>query len=386
MRSGDIRVEDIVAGSITTVKINDLAVTTAKIDDLAVTEAKIANLVVTTAKIDNLAVTTAKIDNLAVTNAKINDLSAAKITTGTLDASLVTISSTDGKMTLSGNIFQVKDASDVIQVTLGKYYGSFYGMALGPVASPNVSMNYAGITVMGQYLKVYEPATLWIAKTDDSKYLSVGYSTGDNRLFMAAYNAPFYLRGDPIRFNTDGYTATEVGGNSALSLRGASPSYGGGSGVTFIANAGTSPSSNPTGGGIIYTDAGALKYIGTSGSALTLSTASGTFPVSSGGTGLTTKMMSMVTYTGNNTARSIAHGLGAIPDLILIIRTDTAGSNPPALWTPGLGVITRWTNGGVSGDDILGADATNVSLDAGGVNITNLDTIPYTMICFKTQT
>ena len=54
---------------------------------------------------------------------------------------------------------------------------------------------------------------------------------------------------------------------------GASPSFGGGYGGIFIANAGTVPSSNPTGGGILYCQAGALKYRGSSGTVTTIALA-----------------------------------------------------------------------------------------------------------------
>lgn len=51
-------------------------------------------------------------------------------------------------------------------------------------------------------------------------------------------------------------------GNWAI---GATGSFGSGTGVVFIANAGANPSANPTGGGILYVNAGALTYRGSSG-------------------------------------------------------------------------------------------------------------------------
>lgn len=62
-----------------------------------------------------------------------------------------------------------------------------------------------------------------------------------------------------------------VAGN--ISMHSATPSYGGGVGVTFIKNAATVPASNPTGGGILYVEAGALKYRGTSGTVTTIAVA-----------------------------------------------------------------------------------------------------------------
>ncbi|MFD9618506.1 right-handed parallel beta-helix repeat-containing protein [Streptomyces virginiae] len=55
-----------------------------------------------------------------------------------------------------------------------------------------------------------------------------------------------------------------------LSLLTSSKSYGGGVGVTFIANCNTVPTTNPTGGGLLYVEAGALKYRGSSGTVTTI--------------------------------------------------------------------------------------------------------------------
>ena len=52
-----------------------------------------------------------------------------------------------------------------------------------------------------------------------------------------------------------------------------SPSYGGGTGVVYIANASTAPTSNPAGGGILYCSGGALLYRGSSGSITTIAPA-----------------------------------------------------------------------------------------------------------------
>lgn len=57
----------------------------------------------------------------------------------------------------------------------------------------------------------------------------------------------------------------EPTGNLAYTAAGVTPTYGGGVGVFFLANAGTNPSSNPTGGGILYVNAGALTYRGSGG-------------------------------------------------------------------------------------------------------------------------
>jgi hypothetical protein len=54
------------------------SITTAKIDDLAITTAKIQNLAITTAKIQNLAVTTDKLDVLSVTSTRLAEASVGQ--------------------------------------------------------------------------------------------------------------------------------------------------------------------------------------------------------------------------------------------------------------------------------------------------------------------
>jgi len=82
-----------------------------------------------------------------------------------------------------------------------------------------------------------------------------------------------------IGFTIDQYQIT-TGGASAGGIcvvdnmcLGNTPSYGGGTGVFFIQNAGANPGSNPSGGGVLYADAGALKYRGSSGTVTTIANA-----------------------------------------------------------------------------------------------------------------
>jgi hypothetical protein len=95
------------------------------------------------------------------------------------------------------------------------------------------------------------------------------------------------LGGDAIQCNI----LKDQGGNNVISLNtrsfiqnfrvdtgfnfalGSTPSYGGGVGVMFMANAGTNPSTDPTGGGVLYVDGGALKYRGSSGTVTTIANA-----------------------------------------------------------------------------------------------------------------
>jgi hypothetical protein len=52
---------------------------------------------------------------------------------------------------------------------------------------------------------------------------------------------------------------------AGIQVNSSSTQFGGGSGGSGLANAGTVPTSNPTGGGVLYVEGGALKYRGSSG-------------------------------------------------------------------------------------------------------------------------
>lgn len=65
-------------------------------------------------------------------------------------------------------------------------------------------------------------------------------------------------------------TATTAINGANISLLSSIGSFGSGSAVIFIANAGVVPSTNPINGGILYVEAGALKYRGSSGTITTI--------------------------------------------------------------------------------------------------------------------
>jgi hypothetical protein len=67
------------------------------------------------------------------------------------------------------------------------------------------------------------------------------------------------------------YQATQP--NLAFLTGSGSPSFGGGTGVVFIANDSTDPTTNPSGGGLLYVSGGALKYRGSSGTVSTIASA-----------------------------------------------------------------------------------------------------------------
>lgn len=89
-------------------------------------------------------------------------------------------------------------------------------------------------------------------------------SDNDTGLYNSAANNIDVATAGTRRLNIDS------SGNMAL---GASPSFGSGQVVIFIANATAVPSVNPTGGGILYVEGGALKYRGSSGTITTIAPA-----------------------------------------------------------------------------------------------------------------
>jgi hypothetical protein len=79
--------------------------------------------------------------------------------------------------------------------------------------------------------------------------------------------------------NSSGSSMTRVLGDGVLAALNAqfgtptAESFGGGSGVVGIRNAGTSPTTNPTNGGVLYAEAGALKWRGSAGTVTTIAPA-----------------------------------------------------------------------------------------------------------------
>jgi elongation factor P hydroxylase len=101
----------------------------------------------------------------------------------------------------------------------------------------------------------------------------VGAVGSPSYTFTSDTNTGIYsTAGDNLDVATAGVRRLNVDSSGNLAL-GASPSYGSGQVVIFIANATAVPSANPTGGGILYVEGGALKYRGSSGTISTLAPA-----------------------------------------------------------------------------------------------------------------
>lgn len=92
----------------------------------------------------------------------------------------------------------------------------------------------------------------WTLATD------VGLNGGDNVGLTSVT-----LGSTPVLF-------ADANGNLAVNSTG---SFGGGTGVVFLANRSVAPSTNPAGGGVLYCESGALKFRGSSGTVTTIAPA-----------------------------------------------------------------------------------------------------------------
>lgn len=105
--------------------------------------------------------------------------------------------------------------------------------------------------------------------------------------------------------------------------------------------------------------------------------------VANGFTGLTKKLFNITAYTGNGTnGRTVPHGMGQTPDLVIVLRLDTTNETP-AIWATGFTPTwSRLFSGSASATLIEGVDAANVTL---GTSVVNPSGAPMLLLCFKSQ-
>lgn len=155
------------------------------------------------------------------------------------------------------------------------------------------------------------------------------------------------------------------------------------------------PSANPTFTGTINTPLTASRVVKTDGSSnlttgqvnlASTNEVTGILPVTNGGTGLTTKQMTTGSYTGNGTTQSIAHGLGATPDFV-IISVNSNGNNVGHFYitgmTPTTGGQDHDFNGTANTNGITSVDSTNINIGA-NVNV-NQNGVAFLFVAFKAQ-
>jgi len=191
----------------------------------------------------------------SIKDVHIDNLSASKINAGTLDVGLVAIQSDDGAMQITGNIIAIDNATGIRQITIGKYDGIEYGLAIGPDPNnPIIKIDEHGMTVLTDSSFTLIGARTIFQNSAEDKTTQIGYVINQ-----------FQIKAD----TTDGIVLV---GNTTVT-KSVNPSYGGGDGVLFFGNAQVVPSTNPTTGGILYVDVGALKYRGSSGTVTTIAIA-----------------------------------------------------------------------------------------------------------------
>lgn len=111
----------------------------------------------------------------------------------------------------------------------------------------------------------------------------------------------------------------------------------------------------------------------------------GQLPVANGGTGITTKSISIVSYTGNATGgRNIAHGLGTTPTMVFLF---SVGGPIPSFSNADLvavNITTKFDGTMVAdGTGITAIGATNVTIGANA--LVNTNTVKYFMVSIVSQ-
>jgi len=108
----------------------------------------------------------------------------------------------------------------------------------------------------------------------------------------------------------------------------------------------------------------------------------GTLPVASGGTGITTKSCVVGSYTGDGTSsRNIPHGLGATPDFV-IISVNSTGGNVGHFFITGMPSNQNHDfNGTFAADGIKSVDSTNIVIGS-NANV-NQNAVAFLFVAFK---
>jgi len=119
-------------------------------------------------------------------------------------------------------------------------------------------------------------------------------------------------------------------------------------------------------------------------SALNLASANqvtGILTTSNGGTGIATSMMKVVEYEGDaQDDREVVHGMGAEPDVVLIVCLETVQLSPN-IWVTGFaaGYSRDFSSGGIGTNFIKSVDGTKIVL--GTSNNVNQNNKTYAAVC-----
>jgi hypothetical protein len=162
-------------------------------------------------------------------------------------------------MTMSGNILAINNGSGTRQVTLGKYDGTNYGLAIGSnTSSPDAVMNTSGILINAtSILQMKSGADILLYNSTNSVSTQIGYVT-----------TQFKITGDSTKGVNIPLLA--IGDNNAVS-------YGGLSDGICITN-GSAASSDPSSAIVLWSENGALKYRGSGGARGLIASPGAVFP------------------------------------------------------------------------------------------------------------
>jgi len=105
---------------------------------------------------------------------------------------------------------------------------------------------------------------------------------------------------------------------------------------------------------------------------LTLTNALGT---ASGGTGITTKLIAVGTYTGNGGSNPITHGLGAAPSYVRISRADSTGAVACSWWAGFTATYSALDGGTKTTNGITSVTSTQIVIGTDGS--VNTNAVPF---------
>lgn len=150
----------------------------------------------------------------------------------------------------AGWVFQDRSGS-----ALWQWYATSNIARLNNGTSDVVTVTTAGTTTFSGSVSAALVSSVAFRDNDNHTWEGVGNGMWRFRNTWATANAGYVFTGGPS--NVDLLT---IDGNANVGIGGASPTFGGGVGVTYFKDATTVPTTNPTGGGIFYSQAGVPKW------------------------------------------------------------------------------------------------------------------------------
>lgn len=180
------------------------------------------------------------------------------------------------------NASSAGEANSAAAIQIGHGFGRTFDVGLGfnasSIATSSVrddSNSTVSLDIRGEHseaaIKIGSKAGPIIFNNASGNFkLQQAFNAGDYLTGTAAGDGVILTGTKPIHIGCTGIggerASLRVGkANITLAGQSAADSYGGGTGVVFIANASVAPPTNPAGGGILYAEGGALKWRGSAG-------------------------------------------------------------------------------------------------------------------------